>query len=191
VPAQAAVEQAQAYAEDYADNIRDPIVKVGAAIEAGLNKFNGAAKRARADEHRQKPEAARAGDREGECGEGDEVHELVAALGRRGRRLQGPEHRDGQGERHDYGEGDVEVLAHATRLTAPGAEHKRGLSLSVLAVKWKDTQNQGLGGSDKGIFRANFQNAKMFSHKATYMDDILLRQICAKCCAKKLRYEQK
>jgi hypothetical protein len=27
------------------------------------------------------------------------VHQLVAALGRRGRRLQRPEHRDGQGER--------------------------------------------------------------------------------------------
>ena len=32
--------------------------------------------------------------REGERGEGDEVHELVAALRRRGRRLQGPEHRE-------------------------------------------------------------------------------------------------
>ena len=32
-----------------------------------------------------------------------------------GWRLQGPEHRDGQGERHDYGEGYVEVLAHLQR----------------------------------------------------------------------------
>ena len=40
------------------------------------------------------------------------MHELVAALRRWGRRLQGPEHRDGQGERHDYGEENVEVLAH-------------------------------------------------------------------------------
>ena len=50
--------------------------------------------------------------REGECGEGDEVHELVAALRRWGRRLQGPEHRDGQGERHGERQGYVEVLAH-------------------------------------------------------------------------------
>ena len=40
------------------------------------------------------------------------MHQLVDALRRRGRRLQGPEHRDSQGECHDYGEGDVEVLAH-------------------------------------------------------------------------------
>ena len=39
------------------------------------------------------------------------MHELVAALRRRGRRLQGPEHRDGKGERHGECQGDVEVLA--------------------------------------------------------------------------------
>ena len=37
---------------------------------------------------------------------------LSLPSGAGGRRLQGPQHRDGQGERHDYGEGDVEVLAH-------------------------------------------------------------------------------
>ena len=40
------------------------------------------------------------------------MHQLIAALRRWGRRLQGPEHRDGQGERHYYGEENVEVLAH-------------------------------------------------------------------------------
>ena len=40
------------------------------------------------------------------------MHELVAALQRWGRRLQRPEHCDGQGERHDHGEENVEVLAH-------------------------------------------------------------------------------
>jgi len=40
------------------------------------------------------------------------VDELVAALRRRGRRLQRPEHRDGKGERHGERERDVEVLAH-------------------------------------------------------------------------------
>ena len=40
------------------------------------------------------------------------MHKLVAALRRGGRRFQGPKHRDGQGERHDYGEENVEVLAH-------------------------------------------------------------------------------
>jgi len=41
------------------------------------------------------------------------------------------------------------------------------------------------------MFRANEQNAKMWSHKNTYIDDILVSQFCAICCAKKLRYEQK
>ena len=78
------------------------------------------------------------------------MHQLVAALGRGGRRLQGREHRDAQGERHDYGEGDVEVLAHAIGLTAPGAEHKGKLSFGSFAVKWKAAPNQEVGGSDKG-----------------------------------------
>jgi len=78
------------------------------------------------------------------------VHELVAALRRRGRRLQGPEHRDTQGERHGDGQGDVEVLAHANRLTALGAERKQMLSLGEFSVKWKAAPNQGVGGSDKG-----------------------------------------
>ena len=122
--AKSAVEQPQANAQDHADNVRDPVVDVGAAIEAGLDQLNGAPKGRRANEDRQQPEAPRARQREGECGEGYEVHELVAALGRRGRRLQGPEHRDTQGERHDYGQGDVEVLAHANRVSVPGTERK-------------------------------------------------------------------
>ena len=40
------------------------------------------------------------------------MYELVAALRRRRWRLQGPEHRDGQGEGHCERQGDVEVLAH-------------------------------------------------------------------------------
>ena len=97
---------------DDAHNICDPVVEVGAAVEAGLYEFNGAAKCAGANKDRQQANAARARQREGERGEGDEVHELVASLRCRGRRLQGPEHCDSQGERHDYGEGDVEILAH-------------------------------------------------------------------------------
>ncbi len=99
-PANAPIKQAASNAQGHADDVRYPVVDVGAAVEAGLDEFNGAAEGARADEDGQQPEAARAGQWEGECGEGDEVHQLVAALRRRGRRLQGPEHRDGQGERH-------------------------------------------------------------------------------------------
>ena len=150
VLAQAAVKKAQANAQDYADNVRDPVVDVGAAVEAGLDQLNGTPKRARADEDRQQPDAAGAGQREGECREGDEVDELVAALRRRGRRLQGLEHRNGEGQRHDNGEGDVEVLAHKNRLTALGAEYKEKLSRLGFAVKAKEAHNQGVGGSDKG-----------------------------------------
>ena len=112
--AQPAVQQATANAKDHAHDVCDPVVDVGAAVEAGLDELNCAAEGARADKDRQQAKAPCAGEREGECGEGDEVHELVAAL--RPRRLQGPEHRDGQGERHNYGEGDVEVLSHANRV---------------------------------------------------------------------------
>ena len=114
--AQAPIKHAQSNAQDHANNVCNPVVDVGAAVEAGLDQLYGTTKRARADEDRQQAKSAGAGEREGECGEGDEVHELVAALGRRGRRLQRPEHCDGEGQRHDYGEGNVEVLAHGNRV---------------------------------------------------------------------------
>jgi len=101
VPAQAPIQQATANAQNHAHDVRDPVVDVCAAVEAGLDQLNGAAKRRGADEDRQQTNAARARQWEGKRGEGDEVHELVAALRRRGRRLQGPEHRDGQNSRHD------------------------------------------------------------------------------------------
>ena len=56
-----AVEHARAYSEDHADNIRDPVVDVGASVEAGLDEFNGAAESAGADEDWQQTEAPRAG----------------------------------------------------------------------------------------------------------------------------------
>ena len=109
---EASIHKAADNTNDYSDDVCDPVVHVGAAVEAGLNEFNDAAEGARANEDRQQPNAARAGQREGQHREGDEVDEFVAALRRRGRRLQGPEHRDGQGERHGERQGDVEVLAH-------------------------------------------------------------------------------
>ena len=101
--AHAPIKQAAANAKNHTNDISDPVVNVGASIKAGLDEFNGAAISAGGDEYRKQPKAARVRQREGECGEGDEVHELVAALRRWGRRLHGPEHRDGQGERHNYG----------------------------------------------------------------------------------------
>ena len=133
--ANALIKQPASNAQDDTHDVRDPVVDVGAAIEAGLDQLNGSAKGARADEDRQQSEAPCARQREGECCEGYEVHELVGALRRRGRRLEGPEHRNGQGEGHNEGEGDVEVLAHATRLTAPRTEHKWKLSPGVFSVR--------------------------------------------------------
>ena len=101
MPANAAVQQTASDAQRDADDICYPVVYICASVEAGLNEFDGGAKGARTYENGDQPEAARARQREGECGEADEVHELVAALRRRGRRLHWPEHRDGQGERHD------------------------------------------------------------------------------------------
>ena len=95
--AKAPIQQATSNAQGHAHNVRYPVIYVCASIEAGLDEFNGAAEGTRAYEDGEQSDAARAGQREGECGEGYEVHELVAALWRWGRLVQGPEHRDGQG----------------------------------------------------------------------------------------------
>ena len=50
VPAQAAVQQTTANAQDHAHNVCYPVVEVRAAIETGLDEFNGAAERRGADE---------------------------------------------------------------------------------------------------------------------------------------------
>ena len=111
-PAKAAIQQPASNAQDNAHDVRDPVVKVGAPVEAGLDEFDGTPKGARADEHWQQANAARAREREGERGEGDEVDEFVSAIWC-GLLTNWPEHRDGQGEGHGERQGDVEVLAHS------------------------------------------------------------------------------
>ena len=49
-PANAPVKQATANAQDNTDDISYPVVKIGAAVEAGLDEFNGTAEGACADE---------------------------------------------------------------------------------------------------------------------------------------------
>ena len=112
MPAKLPVKQAASNAQGHAHDVRDPVVYVGAPVEAGLYDFNDPAEGTRAYKDRKQAKAPRAGQREGECCEGDEVYQLVAALRRRGWRLQGPEHRDGQGERHGDCKRNVEVLSH-------------------------------------------------------------------------------
>ena len=97
---EASIHKAADNTNDHADDVCDPVVHVGASVEAGLDEFNGAAEGARADEHGEQANAAGAGQREGQRGEGGEVNELVAALRRRGRLVHGPEHCDAQRERH-------------------------------------------------------------------------------------------
>ena len=111
--AQAAVQQPAANAQSDAADVRDPVVKVGAAVKAGLDEFNGPTEGAPANKDRQQTNAARAGQREGECGKGYKVHQLVDAIKHWGRPVvHWPEHRDSQGERHGERQGYVEVLAH-------------------------------------------------------------------------------
>lgn len=93
VSAEAAVKQAAANSHCDAHDIRDPVVYVGAAIEAGLDEFNHTAEGTRADEDGQQTKAARARQREGQRREGDEVHEFVRPLGCEWMTHR-PEHRD-------------------------------------------------------------------------------------------------
>ena len=143
--AHAAVQKTKANTQDDAHNVRNPVIYVGAAVDAGLYQLDGAAEGRGADEDGQQSKAPRAGQREGKRREGNEVHELVAALWR----FHWPEHgdgqRDGHGERQEY----VEIFAHANRLKALEAEHKEKPRIGCFAVKVKGTLNQQLGGSDK------------------------------------------
>ena len=94
--------------------------------------------------------AARAGQREGQCGEGNEVDNFVAARRRWRRLVQGPEHRDRERKEDDECQGNVEVLAHGAGVPAPNFEGKRRLILGAQHLEWKCSPDQGLVGSDKG-----------------------------------------
>ena len=52
MPAKASVQQPAANAHQHTDDIRDPVVYVSAAVEAGLDEFDGTAVSACADEDR-------------------------------------------------------------------------------------------------------------------------------------------
>ena len=87
--AQAPIQQTTANAQGHAHDVRDPVVYVCAAVEAGLDEFDRAAEGTCAYEDGEQSDAARARQREGECGEGDKVHQLVAALRRRAQKASG------------------------------------------------------------------------------------------------------
>ena len=59
-PAQEAVQQPEANAQDDAYNIRDPVVYIRTAVESWLDEFNGAAEGRRSNENGKQPEASSA-----------------------------------------------------------------------------------------------------------------------------------
>ena len=109
---EASIDKAADHPQEDADNVCDPVAHVGAAVKGGLNEFNEAAEGTRPHKHGGQSNAPGSGQREGERCKGNEVDDLVAAVGRRRRGLQGPEHRDRQNEGHGEGHRNVEVLAH-------------------------------------------------------------------------------
>ena len=71
--ADARIQQAAADAQDDANDVRYPVVDVGAAVEAGLDEFNGTTKGTCAYENGQEANAARTGQRKGQRCEGNKV----------------------------------------------------------------------------------------------------------------------
>ena len=92
VPAQAPIEERSADADYDADRVCDPVAQIRAAVKRGLYELDEAAEGAGTYEYDNQPQAARAGQRECQCGEGNEVHELVTALGCGRRSVEWPEH---------------------------------------------------------------------------------------------------
>ena len=131
VPAQAPIDERSADADYGADRVGDPVAHVCAAIKRGLYELDEAAEGAGTYEHSNKPQATGAGQWEGQCGEGNEVHELVTALRRGRRRFQWPEHGNCQGDRHNGCEGDVEVLAHGVRVQCRQPKAKRRFRVGI------------------------------------------------------------
>ena len=95
-----------------AQNVGDPVAHVGATVKTWLDELNETPKGTRPDKHGGQANAPDSGQREGECRKGNEVYAFVAAVGRRRRGLQGPEHRDRHSEGHDEGDRNVEIFSH-------------------------------------------------------------------------------
>ena len=83
--AEVAVKHAAANSQCDPGDVRDQVVDLGAAVEAGLDKFNGNTKCTCPYENGQEANAARAGQRKGQRCEGNKVDYFVASLRRWGR----------------------------------------------------------------------------------------------------------
>ena len=113
---QASIDKATDNSKNDARNVCDPVVHVDAAVKGRLKEFNEIPKGTRPHKYRGQSKAPGSGQREGECRKGNEVYDLVAAVGRWRRGLQRPKHRDCQSEGNDEGDRNVEVLAHQLKL---------------------------------------------------------------------------
>ena len=153
MPAQAAIQQAPGDPDNGAHDVGDPVIDVCAAIKCRLYQFNGAAERTRANEDRQQAKAARAGQGEGECGEGNEVDNFVATRRRWRRLVQGPEHRDRERKKDDECQGNVEVLAHGAGVRALNFEGKRRLIWGAQHLNGNAPRIRGLGVPIRARFR--------------------------------------
>ena len=147
---EASIDKAADHPQDDAQNVCDPVAHVGAAVKTRLDEFNEAAEGTRPDKHGGQSNAPSSGQREGECGKGNEVDDLVAAVGRRRRGLQGPKHCDRQNEGHDEGDWNVEVRAHRLKLPVATMKGNKSLSNTRIIGKRKVVAYQEFVGSDKG-----------------------------------------
>ena len=94
MPTQATVQQATGNPQYSAYDISDPIVDIRAAVEVGLYQFDQSAKPGGTDKDRQYAKASGASQRKRKRREGNEVHQLVAALWCWRWLVQGPKHRN-------------------------------------------------------------------------------------------------
>lgn len=113
---QSSVSKSTSHSNCSAYDISDPVVYIGAAVNARLDEFNYAAEYARSQKHGKQSKAARSGEGERDSCKRYKVYYFVAPVGRWRWLLQGPEHGDSHDSSYDDGEGDIEVLAHLTRL---------------------------------------------------------------------------
>ena len=100
MPAQAPIKQAQSNAQDHADDIRDPVVDVSSAVEAGLDQLNGAAKDTRANEDGDQSKASCARQGEGQSCKGNEVSDFIYSIWTR-RLIDWPKHGQSHNRCHD------------------------------------------------------------------------------------------
>lgn len=96
-----AICQTKGNSEHDAQDISNPVIEVGTAIESQLYEFNQSAKGACSNEDKQQADKAGARQGKGQESKSSKVYELVAPLGCWGWLVHWPEHRDSEDYRYD------------------------------------------------------------------------------------------